>query len=138
MPDQHLRWLLIFALTAFALTFQESQSTNSQSSKPTKAAATSDSSNISKPKVTMPSCSHQPDPPYTKEARNADFQGVVVVEAVIELDGRLSNLKIIKSPGLGLDQKVLETLARWKCKPATRDGKPVRTSVPIEIGFRSR
>ena len=75
---------------------------------------------------------------YTKEARKADFQGVVVVEAVIELDGRLSNLKIIKSPGLGLDQKVLETLAKWKCKPATRDGRPVRTSVPIEIGFRSR
>ncbi len=85
----------------------------------------------------LPTCKYAPPPPYTKEARKAKYEGIVVVEAIIELDGKLSNMRVIKSPGLGLDHSALETLKKWKCTPATGpNGKPVRTSVPIEISFR--
>jgi len=34
--------------------------------------------------VGVPKCYYQPDPPYSEEARKAKYQGIVVVEAIIE------------------------------------------------------
>jgi len=79
-----------------------------------------------------------PQPPYTKEARDAKFQGTVLVEGMVTLDERVTNLRIIKSPGLGLSESVLITIKAWKCKPATHDGKPVPALVPFEITFRMK
>jgi len=87
--------------------------------------------------VGVPTCYYHPDPPYSEEARKAKYQGIVVVEAIIETDDRVTNLRVVKSPGLGLDEKTLETVRTWRCKAATGpSGKPVRTSVPIEVSFR--
>jgi TonB family protein len=58
------------------------------------------------------------------------------VDAITEVDGLLTNLRITKSPGSGLDKSILETLKTWKCTPVKVNGKPVRASVPIEVSFR--
>src|SRR5260370_28521239 len=82
--------------------------------------------------VGMPSCKYAPPPPYSKEARKAKYEGIVVVEVIVDLDGKLSNMRVVKSPGYRLDESALETLKKWKCTPATGpSGKPVRTSVPV-------
>ncbi|MBS1842227.1 MAG: energy transducer TonB [Acidobacteria bacterium] len=87
--------------------------------------------------VGVPTCYYHPDPPYSEEARKAKYQGIVVVEAIIETDDRVTNLRVAKSPGLGLDEKTIETVRTWRCKAAMGpNGKPVRTSVPIEVSFR--
>jgi TonB family protein len=52
-----------------------------------------------------------------KEARKAGFEGTVRVNATMTADGTLTNLTIVKSPGLGLDDSVLKTLKKWKCTP---------------------
>lgn len=83
-----------------------------------------------------PSCPKMPTPHYTKEARAAKFVGAVLVEGLINMDGTVSNVRIIKSPGLGLDQVVLKTLKKWKCTPAIGlNGKPVPAIVPLEFHF---
>jgi periplasmic protein TonB len=87
--------------------------------------------------VGMPSCFYMPNPPYSEEARKAKYSGIVLVEAIVNLDGHLSNLKLIKSPGLGLDENTLTTLKTWRCKAATGPaGKPVATIVTFEVNFR--
>jgi protein TonB len=87
--------------------------------------------------VGMPSCYYKPDPPYSEEGRKAKYQGVVLVEAVVALDGHLSNVRIIKSPGLGLDENTVATVKTWRCKPSIGpNGKPVPSLVPIEVTFR--
>jgi len=87
--------------------------------------------------VGIPSCYYKPDPPYSEEARKAKYQGIVVVEVIIETDDRVTNVRVAKSPGLGLDEKTIETVRTWRCKAAAGpNGKPVRTSVPIEVSFR--
>jgi len=87
--------------------------------------------------VGVPTCYYKPDPPYSEEARKAKYQGIVVVEVIIETDDRVTNVRVAKSPGLGLDEKTIETVRTWRCKAATGPGgKPVRTSVPIEVSFR--
>jgi protein TonB len=87
--------------------------------------------------VGMPSCFYMPNPPYSEEARKAKYSGIVLVEAVVELNGQLSRMRLIKSPGLGLDDNTLQTLKTWRCKPATGpSGKPVPVIVTFEVNFR--
>jgi protein TonB len=87
--------------------------------------------------VGMPSCIYCPDPQYSDEARKAKYQGVVVLMVVITLDGRATNIQVVKSPGLGLDEKAIEAVRQWKFRPAVGPGgKSVPTQVPIEVTFR--
>jgi periplasmic protein TonB len=87
--------------------------------------------------VGLPSCFYMPNPPYSEEARKAKYSGIVLVEAVVNLDGHLSNLRVIKSPGLGLDDNTIQTLKTWRCKPAVGpNGRPVPVIVPFEVNFR--
>ncbi len=82
---------------------------------------------------TMPYCSYMPNPPITKEATVANFEGTVEVEAKFTVDGTIENIKILKSPGLGLDESVIETLKKWKCKPATAPGGEL---IPMTVTFQ--
>ena len=78
-----------------------------------------------------------PNPPYTKEAKAAKFSGSVLVEGIVGLDGKITNIRVLKSPGLGLDEVVIKTLKKWKCSPAIGpNGKPVPVIVPFQINFR--
>jgi periplasmic protein TonB len=87
--------------------------------------------------VGLPSCFYMPNPPYSDEARKAKYSGTVLVEAVVTVDGRVTNPRVIKSPGLGLDESTVNTLRTWRCKPANGpNGKPVAVQVPFEVTFR--
>jgi TonB family protein len=83
----------------------------------------------------MPSCSYMPNPPYTQEARKAHISGVILVEAIIGADGRLTNMRIIR--GLpGLNEVTLKTLTTWRCKAPVRDGEAVPVVVNFEVNFK--
>jgi len=87
--------------------------------------------------VGLPSCFYMPNPPYSDEARKAKYSGTVLVEAIVTVDGRVTNPRVIKSPGLGLDETTVNTLRTWRCKPANGpNGKPVPVQVPFEVTFR--
>jgi TonB family protein len=87
--------------------------------------------------VGLPSCFYMPSPPYSDEARKAKYSGTVLVEAIVTVDGRVTNPRVIKSPGLGLDETTVNTLRTWRCKPANGpNGKPVTVQVPFEVTFR--
>ena len=86
--------------------------------------------------VTAPRPVYDPDPEYSEEARRAKYQGSVLLEAVISPDGRPRDLQILRSLGMGLDQKALEAVNRWRFEPASKDGHPVAVRVQIEVAFR--
>jgi periplasmic protein TonB len=87
--------------------------------------------------VGSPSCFYMPNPPYSEEARKAKYSGVVLVQAVVTVDGRVTNPQVLKSPGLGLDDTTVTTMRTWRCKAATGpNGKPVPTLVSFEVNFR--
>ena len=87
--------------------------------------------------VGTPSCYYQPSPEYSEEARKTKYQGAVVVEGVINLDGRVTDIRVVKGVGMGLDENAVAAVKTWRCKPAAGpSGKPVRTLVPIEVTFR--
>jgi periplasmic protein TonB len=87
--------------------------------------------------VGYPSCIYCPEPQYSEDARKAKYQGTVVLQAVIGADGRATDIKVVKGPGLGLEEKALESVQNWRFKPAVGpSGKPVATVTLLEITFR--
>ncbi len=87
--------------------------------------------------VGSPSCFYMPQPPYSDEARKAKYSGIVLVDVVVTADGRITQMHVLKSPGLGLDETTINTLRTWRCKPAMGpSGKAVAVEVPIEVTFR--
>ena len=86
--------------------------------------------------VTSPRLLYKVEPEYSEEAKEAKYQGTVMVAAEVWEDGFLHNIRILRSLGLGLDEKAVEAVKQWKFSPGEKDGKPVRVSVQIQVSFR--
>ena len=86
--------------------------------------------------VSAPVPVYKPEPEYSEEARKAKWQGAVLLELVVDADGVPQNIKVIRSLGLGLDQKAIEAVQKWRFKPGQKDGKAVPVSANIEVNFR--
>jgi TonB family protein len=76
------------------------------------------------------------EPEYSEEARKAKWQGTVQVDVVVDENGVPIDLKISRALGLGLDQKAMEAVWKWRFKPATKDGKPVTSQTHVDVEFR--
>ena len=86
--------------------------------------------------VSAPIPIFQPDPDYSDEARKAKYQGTVLLYVQVDPSGKAVNMKVLHSLGLGLDEKAMEAVRKWKFKPGYKDGKPVTVEAQIEVNFR--
>src|SRR5579864_446619 len=85
--------------------------------------------------VTAPVVIYDPVPEYSPEARQAKFQGTVVLWAIIGPDGRPHSLRVAHSLGMGLDEKAIEAVRTWRFRPATKEGNPVAVEINVEVNF---
>jgi TonB family protein len=86
--------------------------------------------------VSAPRALFAPDPEYSEEARKAKYQGTVVLWVVVGPDGRVQNLRVQRTLGMGLDQKAVEAVKQWRFEPARKDGQPVAVQINVEVNFR--
>ena len=86
--------------------------------------------------VTAPALLYKVEPEYSEEARKAKYQGTVVLYVEVDPSGKAVNPKIVRSLGLGLDEKAIEAVRKWKFRPGFKDGKPVTVAATIEVNFR--
>lgn len=59
-----------------------------------------------------------------------------MLSVVIDVEGRPQDIHVVKSLGMGLDEKAMEAVAKWRFKPAVKDGQPVNLRTMIEVNFR--
>ncbi len=85
--------------------------------------------------VKAPEKLHAPPPQYTEIARKARITGVVIVEAIIDKDGNVTNVKVLKGLPMGLDQAAIDAIKGWKFRPATLNGKPVSVYYNLTVNF---
>lgn len=78
---------------------------------------------------------YAPEPEFSEQARMAKYQGECIVEVVVDTKGMPRDLKIIRPLGMGLDEKALESVAKYRFKPATLNGHPVAVRMNIEVDF---
>jgi protein TonB len=87
--------------------------------------------------VGYPTCDYCPDAKYSEEARKAKFQGMVLLQVIISADGRVTNIDVVRGPGLGLEEQAVAAVKMWRFKPAFGPNHlAVPTRVAIEVQFR--
>lgn len=88
-------------------------------------------------RVSAPVPLFEPEAEFSDEARRAKYQGVCLVALIVDTQGNPQNVHIVRPLGMGLDEKALEAVRKYKFKPAMRDGKtPVPVMVNVEVNFR--
>jgi len=85
--------------------------------------------------VTVPQVIFSPEPSFSDEARKAKAQGVVMLWLVVGKDGHPYNVRVGQSLGMGLDEKAMEAVNRWRFRPATLNGQPVATQIAVQVDF---
>ena len=86
--------------------------------------------------VKPPKAVYQPNPEYVDKARREKINGVVVLAMIVTAEGKVRDVKVIKSLDAGLDKQAIAAVRTWKFEPATRAGKPVAVHLKTEVDFR--
>ena len=74
---------------------------------------------------------------YPKSALENKIEGKVIVQFIIEKDGSISNVEIVKKAGWGMDEeaiRVIKLMPNWK--PGKQNGKAVRVLFTLPINFK--
>ncbi|MEM7247933.1 MAG: TonB family protein [Acidobacteriota bacterium] len=80
-----------------------------------------------------------PRPDYPAVARRAQFEGTVIIEAVIGSDGRVKRTRLLRGVGrFGLDEAALEAVRKRVYEPGRLEGRPVEVLSTIHVSFRLR
>jgi periplasmic protein TonB len=85
--------------------------------------------------VSPPRPIFSPDPEFSEEARKAKYQGVCVLGLVVDADGHPTNIRVVNSLGMGLDEKAIEAVKNWRFEPGRKDGHPVAVALNVEVDF---
>jgi TonB family protein len=85
--------------------------------------------------ATQPRVIYGPDPEFSEEARKAKYQGTCVLGVIVDPNGLPTNIRVITSLGMGLDEKAIEAVKTWRFEPAMKDGHPVPYAISLEVDF---
>lgn len=75
------------------------------------------------------------NPVYPAEAMRERIQGVVMLQAMIEPDGSVGDVRVVRSLDPRLDAAAVDAVKQWRYEPATVDGKPVRIVATVSMSF---
>jgi TonB family protein len=86
--------------------------------------------------VQLPKVSYQVAPQFTVAAREMRVSGKTLVNLTVGKDGKLSDLKIVRAVGAGVDEEALAAVGQYKFQPATQNGVAVAVTLNIEVNFQ--
>jgi TonB family protein len=88
--------------------------------------------------VTAPIPLVHPEAEYTEEARKARNQGDCIISVIVDAQGMPQNPRVVRGLGMGLDQKAIEAVNKYRFRPAMKNGEPVPIRITVEVSFRFR
>jgi hypothetical protein len=87
--------------------------------------------------ISAPYQINQVEAEFTPEAKQAKYQGDCIVSIIVDAQGNPQNPRVLRPLGMGLNEKAIQAVMKFKFHPAMKDGKtPVAVPVNIEIKFR--
>ncbi len=85
--------------------------------------------------MTKPEPIRQVQPRYTEKARQAGVQGTVILEAIIDEQGNVTDVRVLRGLPMGLDREAVAAVQQWKFKPAMMASKPVKVYFTLTVNF---
>ena len=87
---------------------------------------------------TQPIPLNHPRPNYTEEARHQKIEGIVRASALVNAEGRVERVRVIRGLSAGLSEEAIRAVSQMRFRPATKDGQPVAYWVTINVEFNLR
>jgi TonB family protein len=75
-------------------------------------------------------------PAYPDTASRDGAEATVDVQVLIDADGEISAVEVVRWAGYGLDEATINTVRQLHFRPATRDGLPIPLRVLLRYNFR--
>lgn len=85
--------------------------------------------------VKAPVAINRTKPDYTDAARKGHVTGVVIVEAIVNKQGEVERVKVLKGLPMGLSEQALEAVKKWRFRPGTLNGEPVEVIFTLTVNF---
>lgn len=85
--------------------------------------------------VVQPQPTFQVRPMYPAEMRQQQVGGEVVVDFVVDTEGRPVRVSAIKSTRKEFEAAAIAAVQKWRFKPGTIDGKPAPVHMAVPIVF---
>ncbi|MGD0920276.1 MAG: TonB family protein [Terriglobia bacterium] len=86
-------------------------------------------------KAAAPIPLEEPEPLRTARAHNAKCQGTVLLLITVDTKGNVTDARVVKPLGLGLDENALKEVRAWKFKPTLHNGVPVAVRIAVNVNF---
>ncbi|MGA1984094.1 MAG: energy transducer TonB [Acidobacteriaceae bacterium] len=86
--------------------------------------------------VTQPRLLTHVDPQFGEAARAMKYNGVVLVNFVLDDQGKPTRFQILHPVGLGLDEEAVAAVSQYTFQPAMENGVPVAVELNVEVNFR--
>lgn len=74
-------------------------------------------------------------PPYPEEAKKNEIEGTVVLKVSIDETGAVTDVKVLRGLGFGLDQASIAAMKKHRFKPAMKDGEAVGTTITFNFSW---
>jgi protein TonB len=85
--------------------------------------------------VKEPKLIHKVVPFYPETARRARIQGAVILEVIIDYQGGVRDVKVLRGLPEGLTESAIEAVKQWRYEPSTMDGQPVEVLFILTVRF---
>ena len=90
---------------------------------------------VTNPKL-IPETKVQPE--YPELARVARLEGNVILQAIINADGSVGDLEVLRCnrPSMGFEEAAMSAVKEWRYEPATQNGRPVEVYFTVFVEFK--
>jgi TonB family protein len=85
--------------------------------------------------VTAPRATYTPEPEFSEQARKAKYGGTAVLTIVVDKNGNVSRISVVRALGMGLDAEAINRVRTWRFSPAMRGNEPVAVEMNVEVSF---
>ena len=86
-------------------------------------------------KIQAPTLLHRVEPVYPPIAVSARMQGLVILEALVDHDGTVVDVKVLRSAGSVLDREALIAVRQWQYSPLVLNGQRKRFVLTVMLLF---
>ncbi len=86
--------------------------------------------------ITPPALLHRVEPIYPSVAVAARLQGIAILETVVDEEGRVTDVRVLRSAGQLLDREAIAAVRQWRYSPVVLNGTPVKFVLTVTLSFR--